>query len=245
MTSSFKFSCTVTAILLLAAPAFADTLELVDGSLIEGRFVGGTGTSIMFEAGGEVVSYETTEIVALWFSAGTETALAAVDAPAPSEVTVAAGTRLMIRMSDILNSQRHRAGHRFRGQLVGALVVNGVEVAPNGAWVYGQITQARQSGRVAGSSELAVTFTDIKIGNQLVPISTTGLIAETGGTARQTVGRTARGAAIGGLIGGGSGARTGAAVGAGASILTSGATINVPAGTLVETNLAAPLVVAM
>ncbi len=69
------------AILLLAAPAFGDTLELADGSLIEGRFVGGTGTSIMFEAASEVVSYETAEIVALWFSAGTDAALAALDAP--------------------------------------------------------------------------------------------------------------------------------------------------------------------
>lgn len=244
MTSFIRISSGVTAILLLAASAFADTLELADGSLIEGRFVGGTGTTIMFEAAGEIVAHETSEIVAIWFSAGTEAAVAAIEAPAaPSEVTVPTGTRLMIRLSDSLDSQRHSAGHRFRGQIQGALVVGGREVAPHGSWVYGRITQARQSGRVAGSSELAVTFTDIMIGNQLIPISTTGLVAETGNTARQTVGRTARGAAIGGLIGGGSGARTGAAVGAGASILTSGATINIPAGTLVETNLAAPLTV--
>ncbi len=42
-------------------------------------------------------------------------------------------------------------------------------------------------------------------------------------------------------IGGNSGARTGAKVGVGASILTSGNSINIPAGTLVETNLRTPL----
>ena len=59
--------------------------------------------------------------------------------------------------------------------------------------------------------------------------------------AGRTVGRTARAAAIGGLVGGSSGARTGAKVGVGASILTSGSSINVPAGTIVETELAGPL----
>ena len=49
----------------------------------------------------------------------------------------------------------------------------------------------------------------------------------------------ARAAAIGGLVSGSSGARTGARVGAGASILTGGAGINIPAGTMVETNLTA------
>ena len=233
----------VALLLFLAGPLFADTLELVDGSLVEGRFVGGTATNIMFEAAGEIQSFETSEIVALWFSAGTDAALAVMDAPAPAAITVPQGTRLMIRTSDALNSQRHSAGFRFRGQLEGALVVEGHEVVPNGSWVYGQITEARQSGRLAGSSELAVVFTDIKIGNQLFPITTTGLVAETGGTGRQTVGRTARGAALGGLIGGRSGARTGAAVGAGVSILTSGASINIPAGTLVEVNLTADLTV--
>ena len=81
------------------------------------------------------------------------------------------------------------------------------------------------------------------IDNQLIAISTGGIEAQTGNEAGRTVGRTARAAAIGGLIGGSSGARTGARVGAGAALLTSGASINVPAGTILETTLAQPLTV--
>ncbi len=235
------FSILTLLALLVAGSAAADTLELVDGSLVEGAFVGGNTTSVMFETAGQVAVYETSKVVALWFSAGVEIAEAALAAPAPENVVVPEGTRLMVRLSDTLDSSRHSSGHRFRGQLEGALVVRGTEVAPRGTWVYGQITQARQSGRVAGSSELALEFTDIMIGDQLFPISTTGLTAETGNTARQTVGRTARATAVGGLIGGSSGRRTGARVGAGVSILTSGQSINIPAGTLVEANLRAPL----
>ena len=149
----------------------------------------------------------------------------------------------MVRTSEVLDSKQHPAGHRFRGQLEGALSVDGQEIAPRGAMVYGQIAAAQQSGRVAGSSSLLVEFTDIMIGDQLHPIATTGLKAQTSNTAGTTARRTARGAAVGGLVGGSSGARTGAAVGAGASILTSGNSIHIPAGTLVETSLRSPLVI--
>lgn len=231
----------IAAAIAVAPPVAADTLELVDGTLIEGSFVGGNPASVMFEVAGQVEVFNTSQVVAVWFSAGVETAVAAVEAPAAAAIVVPQGTRLMVRLSETIDSRRHSAGHRFRGQLEGALFVQGVEVAPRGAWVYGRVTQARQSGRVAGSSELALEFTDIMIDNRLFQISTTGLQAQTDNTAGQTVGRTARAAAVGGLIGGSSGARTGAKVGAGASILTSGNTINIPSGTLVETTLRAPL----
>lgn len=81
------------------------------------------------------------------------------------------------------------------------------------------------------------------INDQLIPMSTGALVAETGGEGRRTVGRTARAAAVGGLIGGSSGARTGARVGVGASILTSGSSVNIPRGTILETTLGAALTV--
>jgi hypothetical protein len=85
-------------------------------------------------------------------------------------------------------------------------------------------------------------FTDIMIDDQLFPIATTALNSQTSGEGGRTVARTARAAAIGGLIDGSKGARTGAKVGAGVSILTAGASINVPRGTLLETTLRTPLV---
>ena len=81
------------------------------------------------------------------------------------------------------------------------------------------------------------------INDQLFEIATEGMQAQTKNEAGRTVGRTARAAAIGGLISGRSGARTGAAVGAGASLLTSGQSINVPAGTILETRLRVPVTV--
>jgi len=234
----------ITALSLIAALSFltggivqADTIELADGTLLEGDFIGSSNGIIMFDTGGSIEAFPESKVVGIYLSAG----VATKEAMSAESVTVPTGTRLVIRTADTIDSSRHAAGHRFTGQLEGALVVDGVTVAPRGAYVHGRITQAGQARRLAGTAELGIEFTDIVIDGQLVPISTTGIQAQTGNEAARTVGRTARSAAIGGLIGGSSGARTGARVGAGASILTSGASINVPAGTIVETSLAAPL----
>ena len=228
------------AALMLSSLVLADTLELADGTLLEGDFVGSSNGIIMFNTGDGIEAFPEEEVVGLFLSAGVANA-ERQRTTTPSMLTVPAGTRMVIRMADTIDSRRHSAGHRFRGQLEGALAVNGQTVVPRGTFVHGRITQARQGARVAGSSEMAIEFTDIMIDDQLFEISTTGLQARTQNEAGRTVGRTARAAAIGGLISGSSGARTGAKVGVGASILTSGASINVPAGTIVETSLAAPL----
>ena len=225
---------------------FADTIELADGRLLEGDFVGSSNGIIMFNTGEGIEAFPEAEVVGMWFSSGVATREAemAQAGPAPT-VSVPAGTRLVVRMSDTVDSRNHRAGHRFRGQLESAVVVNGVTVLPRGATVHGQVMAAQQSGRAVGSSSLSLAFTDVMIDDVLHPISTEGLSAQTSDEAGRTVGRTARAAAIGGLIDGSSGARTGARVGAGASILTAGASVNVPRGTIVETSLRVALVLPM
>ena len=235
-----SISLFATLALLSSAASMADTLELANGQVHEGSFVGSSNGIIMFDTGGGIEAFPEDQVVGIFFSSGVETAEAVQAAPEPSAVTAPAGTRLMIRTTDAVDSSRNGAGHRFRGQLEGALVVDGVTVAPRGAFVHGIVRSSSQAGRVAGSADLSMEFTDIMIDDQLFPIRTTALNAESGGEGRRTAGRTARAAAVGGLIGGSSGARTGARVGVGASLLTSGSSINVPRGTLLETTLAEP-----
>jgi hypothetical protein len=239
---------------LLIGFAYADTLELADGTLLEGDFVGSSNGIIMFNTGDGIEAFPEAEVVGIFISDGVATreaqqaqqapaAAAAAPAPRPTTVTIPSGTRLVLRTSDSIDSRRHQAGHRFRAQLESAIVIDGITAAPRGAFVHGRIVQARQGGRAVGSSELAIEFTDLMINDQLFEIATEGMQARTGNEAANTVGRTARAAAIGGLISGRSGARTGAAVGAGASLLTSGQSINVPAGTILETRLRVPVTV--
>lgn len=152
-----------------------------------------------------------------------------------------AGTHIMVKLESALDSRQHKAGHKFTAVLEGDIVADGKVIAPRGTTVYGQLTDAKKSGRLAGQSEMQITLTHILINNQLHPVVTSGVKAVTDNTAKNTVGKTARGAAIGGLAGGSKGARTGAKVGAGLSIITSGNQINIPAGTLLDFTLGAPL----
>jgi hypothetical protein len=158
-----------------------------------------------------------------------------------AKVTAPAGTHLMAKLDSALDSKKHKTGHKFTASLEGAIVVDGKEVAPRGSTVYGQLAETKKSGRLAGKSEMQISLTHILINDQLHPIMTSGVKAVTENTGKKTAGTTARGAAIGALAGGSSGAKTGAAVGLGLSILTRGNNINIPAGTLLDFTLAAPL----
>ena len=238
-----KFTLAVSALLLtlISGYSMADSLELADGTVMEGDFVGSSNGIVMFDVGGSIEAFPESQVVGIFLSDGVATAEQIAAAPQPPSKAVPVGTRLVIRMVDSIDSRRHKVGHKFRGQLEGALVVNGATVVPRGTFLYGTITAAQQSNRAVGKSSMAIEFTDIMINDRLYPIATANLAAHSSGEAQRTAGRTARAAAIGGLASGSSGARKGAKIGLGASILTSGENLSVPAGTLLDTELRVPL----
>ena len=234
---------------MLVAPVWADTLEMHDGSLVQGKFVGGSQSTVRFEINGEVQVYSVNDILALTFTGGGSPSTAAAPAAAPAAaaapasgpLVVPAGTRVVVRMAQTLDTKQHKAGYRFTTRLEADLAVGGQVVAPKGSTVYGKVIESKKSRRATGKSEMEITFTDITIDGQMHAIVTTGVKAQSESTGQKTVGRTARAAAVGGLIDGSSGAKTGAKVGVGASILTGGQQIHIPSGTLLEFQLQADL----
>lgn len=106
----------------------ADTLELADGTLLEGDFVGSSNGIIMFNTGEQIEAYPEADIVGIFLSEGV--ANRSRQQEEPSVLTVPAGTRLVIRTTDYIDSSRHGVGHRFRGQLESAIPVNGQTVIP-------------------------------------------------------------------------------------------------------------------
>jgi hypothetical protein len=161
--------------------------------------------------------------------------------PEPKAVTVPAGTRIMVETIDVLDSSRQKSGHRFRAKLAGDLVADGKVVAPGGSILYGILAEAKKSRRAVGKASLVLTFTDITVNGQLVPIQTSAIQAVTDATTKKSASQVGRAAVIGGLADGKSGARTGAKVGAGAAILTGGSQVKIPPNTLLEFNLSQPL----
>jgi hypothetical protein len=80
----------LTALTLAASIAWADTLVLKNGSVIKGKFLGGTQTEISFQVGSTVQKYNVADIVSLKFDSDSATTLLP-PAPIPSGVIAAGG----------------------------------------------------------------------------------------------------------------------------------------------------------
>lgn len=166
-------------------------------------------------------------------------------------ITVPAGTMVSVRMIDGVDSEKNQIGDRFQASLQEPLEVDGVVVAPRGADVYGRLSESKESGRLAGRSQLKLELTDIVINGRRQPVVTGEYQVQgssrTASTAKRSVGGAAIGAIIGGIAGGGSGAAIGAGVGAGAgaatNVITKGEQVKVPSETLLEFRLQQPLTV--
>jgi hypothetical protein len=174
--------------------------------------------------------------------------LSASPAPQSRKVTVPAGTRILVRMVDSIDSSKQKAGYRFRATLETNLDVDDRVVAPRGTTVYGVLSNASSAGRYKGSSELSLELTDINLGGTNFPVVTNSYSikgkGEGGNTAKKVLGGAGLGALIGGIAGGGAGAGIGALAGAGAGTIVAstkkGEQLVIPSETLIEFRLAQP-----
>ncbi len=216
--------------------ATADTLKLKDGRALQGIFQGGTASVLKFEISGTVHDIPVETVLSLTFKKLPPPAPSAAAPQVSGPVTVNAGTRLMIRTENNLDTGSTKSGERFTCALEANLVVNGVVVAPKGSQVYGKVVESVKAKRVRGKAKLLVELTDIMIKGQLQPIVSEQLGYE--GDRSGTVKKVGAGAAVGALAGD---AGKGAAVGGALAVLTKGKQIQIPAGTLLEFRLAQPL----
>jgi outer membrane lipoprotein SlyB len=164
-------------------------------------------------------------------------------------VTVPAGTRILIRTIDSLDSSKQKSGYRFTASLETNLQAEDMVVAPRGSTVYGHLAEASSSGRFSGSSQLTLELTDIVINGTAYPLLTSTFEVKGKGegkkTAGKVVGGTGLGALIGGIAGGGTGAAIGALAGAagGTAIAGSkkGEQLQIPSESLLEFRLEQPV----
>jgi hypothetical protein len=261
MTNCKLKSGLVVVLCLVVSAAWADTLELKNGSRIEGTFRGGTDSEISFQVASSIQKYNLADIASVKFDSDrTVSDLPArpdssfssspemPERPAPrtqAYVTIPAGTRISVRTIDSIDSSQNQVGDRFKASLEEALVVDGNVVVPKGADVYGRLAESKKSGTFTGKSELQLELTGIVVNEQTIPL-VTGDYELTGkskgaSTAKRTLGGAALGGIIGALAGGGKGAAIGAGVGggvgAGSEIITKGDQVKVPSETLLDFTL--------
>jgi hypothetical protein len=169
-------------------------------------------------------------------------------AQSKKRVNVPAGTRILIRTVDAIDSSKQKTGYRFTATLETNLQVDDTVIAPRGTTLYGRLAQASSAGRMSGSSDLQLELTDIVINGSSYPLLTSTYEVkgkgEGGNTAKKVVGGAGLGALIGGLAGGGKGAGIGALAGAGAGTAVAaskkGQQLQIPSETLLEFRLEQP-----
>jgi hypothetical protein len=234
-----------------------DVVELKNGNIINGKYNGGTGSTLRIknDAGEQVI--DTSQVVAITFTAGKQAPAAPTPAapggtapsattpelpsptgrpPQSATVTIPAGTTLLVRMMDSVSS-KSAPGSTFSGRVETDVMAGNAVAVKAGTPVYGKVQNAAQAGRAAGKSVLDIRLTQIAPGGQQIPIVTSGY-AEAGEASIRKAGRgAAAGAAVGAIAGD---AGKGAAIGATAGALKRGETVTIPPGALLEFQLVQP-----
>jgi hypothetical protein len=245
-------------VLVLVTPSFADILELKNGTILNGKYMGGTAGTLRFEAGTGMQVIQTAQIIALTFTTSSGVVSSQPQAasppskpvqttavPPPSQsqsrtITVPTGTMLLVRMMDSISS-RNRAGSTFTTKLEYDLVVGDSVALKGGTKIYGKVKSSTQARRAVGRSTLDIRLTQLIINGKPVPFATSGFKAAGEASIKKAARGAAAGAVIGSIADGSDGARDGAAIGATLGALRKGQTVTIPPGALLEFNLAQPL----
>jgi len=130
-------------------------------------------------------------------------------------VTVPAGTPILIRTIDPIDSSKQKSGGWFSGMLETDLLANDMVVAERGTAAYGRLITAKSAGKPKGISQLTLELTDIMVLGTAYPLVTSLVelkgTGEGENTAKRVIGGTGLGALNGGVAERGKGAVIGAA----------------------------------
>ena len=170
------------------------------------------------------------------------------NAYAPPTVTVAPGTRVMVRLNHSLVGTQHSPGDQFAATLTEPVWADGKIVIPKGAVIIGKVVAVRVSGSPQGAARLRLTLSRIEMNGKDYELHTTD-VAQYGNGAIEPdwklVGPRAGGHLPGALGGGGAMIETPAGGGAGtvATAIAGGKKAGMLFQTPLQFKLIEPLVV--
>ncbi len=167
---------------------------------------------------------------------------AAPPAPKFKEVTIPAGTSIIVKLDTAVASDKSKVEDPVNGTLANPVVVSGTTVIPAGAAISGSVLEANRSGRVKGKANVALSFNRVDIRGERNDIRTERITVEAAASTKSDVKKGAVGAGVGaivgGIAGGGSGAAIGAGVGGATTVLaTRGQEVELAAGASVTAKL--------
>lgn len=217
----------------------ADKLTLKDGRVILGTYLGGSAREVRIETGDQIRTLNLEDIDSIHFGGPQQSSQAAAPSTAADTVLLPAGTKLVVRMIDGVDSERNSVGQTFAASLDEPVLIDGETVIPRGADLVVKLVDDKESGKLAGTTSLTMDLVSVKVNGRMVDINTQTVTEESSSrgarTAKMAGGGAALGAIIGAVAGHGKGAAigagAGAAAGAGAEILTKGQRVRIPSET--------------
>jgi len=170
-------------------------------------------------------------------------------APTNSSVTIPAGTQVVVRLIDPVNSELDHLGQTYRASLDEPVVVNGQTLIPRGADAVAFLIDSEHSGKIQGRTSLTLDLKTLTVNGRQYDVTTTGVSQASQGRGERSAkvigGTAALGAVIGAIAGGGRGAAigagSGAAAGTAAQVMTSGQKVKIPSETRLSFTLQNPL----
>lgn len=168
---------------------------------------------------------------------------------ASAEMEIPAGTAVVVRLIDPVNSETDSLGQTYRASVDQTVMVNGQTLIPRGADAVATLVDAQKSGHIEGKTVMTLDLKNLTVNGRSYDISTAGVSQASdsrGARSTKVIGGTAAlGAIIGAIAGGGKGAAIGTLAGAGAGtaaqVATSGQKVKVPAETRLTFTLQNPL----
>ena len=226
--------------LVLALTAVsADTVTLKNGRAITGTYLGGTAREMRIETGDKIETFDVAVIDKIQFGGSQRANEALPRAARAGAAALPAGTKVVIRMIDGVDSERNTVGQTFAASLDEPVMIDGDTVIPRGADAIVKLVDEKQSGKLAGRTSLTLDLVSVKVNGRIIDLNTQTVSQESSSRGARTAKMAGGGAVLGGIIGavagGGKGAAvglgSGAAAGAGVEVLTKGQRVRIPSET--------------
>ena len=262
------------ALVFTCSIALADTLTLRSGRVLQGTYLGGTARQVRMDLGDRIETVDVTDVSRIDFNAPAPAPappppppqdfprregnvfrpdnpepVAAAPQPARWNGELPAGTNMVVRLIDGVDSETNRVGQTFAASLDEPVMINGETVIPRGADAVLKLVDAKDSGKFTGRAELTLSLASVRVNGQMMDINSQTVSRESSSrgerTAKVAGGTAAVGAIIGAIAGGGKGAAIGAAAGgaagAGAEVVTKGQRVKIPSETRLTFSLDSPV----
>jgi hypothetical protein len=236
----------------LAVGLAADTLVLKSGPPLQGTYLGGDAHSVRFAVGDQTIrTYPVDQVSSVSFGPSSSlVSNAAPKAAAPSS-ELPAGTTVVVRLIDAIDSQRDEVGQVYRASLDQPIAIHTAVVASRGSDAVVELINAQQAGHMTGRTELSVTLKSVTIRNHIYPVKAEAMVKTSSSQGRRSATMIGAGTGIGVIAGAIAGGGRGAAIGAGsgaaggalAQVLLHGPHVHVPPETRLQFDLTEPVAV--